>query len=185
MPLGVPDVTELLGRWKSGDQEALESLIPLVYDELRAVARRRLKAERFGHTLSPTDLVHEAYGRLVDSGVPWQDRVHFFAVAAGTMRRVLVDYARGRARQKRGGEIQRVTLTESEPLLAGDPETMLALHRALEKLGAKDPRKARVLELHFFSGLTYEEISLALGISDATVDRDLRFARAWLQKELR
>ncbi|MCH9649479.1 MAG: sigma-70 family RNA polymerase sigma factor [Deltaproteobacteria bacterium] len=182
--MGALDVTELLDRWGTGDRDALEALIPLVYEELRAVARRRLRSERPGHTLSPTDLVHEAYGRLVEAEVPWQDRVHFFAVAAGTMRRVLVDHARSRTRNKRGGAALRVTLTESVPLEAGDPEAMLALHRALEKLEAKDSRKARVLELHFFAGLSYAETALALDISEATVDRDLRFARAWLQREL-
>ncbi len=178
------EVTELLVRWRDGDRRALDALIPQVYQELRMVARRRLAGEQAGHSLAPTDLVHEAFARLVTAEVPWTDRVHFFAVAAGTMRRILVDRARSRLRHKRGGGALHVTFQGDEGFLAGDPERLLALHRGLEKLERRDERKARVLELHFFSGLTYEEIAVALKISEATVDRDLRFAKAWLQKEL-
>lgn len=177
-------VTVLLSRWTEGDENALHDLISLVYGELRQVARNRLAAERSGHSLAPTDLVHEAYERLVHVEIPWRDRVHFFAVAAGTMRRILVDRARSRYAEKRGGGVQKVTLGGDEALAADDFETMLALHHALERLEKKDARKARALELHFFSGLTYEEIAQTLEISLATVERDLRFARAWLQKEL-
>ncbi|REJ86124.1 MAG: RNA polymerase subunit sigma-70 [Acidobacteria bacterium] len=177
-------VTHLLERWREGDSRALDELMPVVYDELRRVAARRMRDERPGHTLAPTDLLHEAYGRLVQADIPWQDRAHFFAVAAGTMRRILVDHARGRAARKRGGDAVRVTLDDSLPLDAAEPETLLALHEALERLAELDQRKARVLELHLFAGLSYDETAAALDVSAATVDRDLRFARAWLQREL-
>ncbi|MEM7517482.1 MAG: ECF-type sigma factor, partial [Planctomycetota bacterium] len=120
-------VTTLLGRWTEGDENALHDLIPLVYDELRKVAKNRLATERSGHSLAPTDLVHEAYVRLVQAEIPWRNRVHFFAVAAGTMRRVLVDRARSRFAEKRGGDERKVALRADEALKAGDPETMLAL----------------------------------------------------------
>ena len=186
-----PAVTALLSRWRAGDEPALQQLIELVYGELRQVARRRLAAERAGHSLTPTELVHEAYARLVEADVPFQDRVHFFAVAASTMRRILVDRARSRMAQKRGGDARPVTyddvvgLGDGAPAVqASDPEALLALHAAIDKLAARDERKAKLLELHFFAGLTYEESAEALGISAATVDRDMRFARAWLRKEL-
>lgn len=179
-----PDVTQLLVRWRSGDHAALEELVPVVYDELRRVATRRLRAERPGHTLAPTDLVHEAYARLVDSDVAWQDRAHFFAVAAGTMRRILVDHARARSSQKRGGDAARVTLDDQLAIESDDPEKLLALHAAIERLGDFDARKAQVIELLFFGGLNYNETAEALGVSAATVDRDLRLAKAWLQREL-
>lgn len=178
------EVTELLGRWRDGDHQALDRLMPLVYQELRRIARSRLTGERAGHSLAPTDLLHEAVARLMEANVPWNDRVHFFAVAAGTMRRVLIDRARHKLRHKRGGGAVAVTLQDSDGLDVSDPESILALHRGLEKLEKRDARKARVLELHFFAGLTYQETAQVLEISEATVDRDLRFARAWLQNEL-
>lgn len=179
-----PSVTELLSRWRGGERDAMDELIPLVYEDLRRIADRRLRAERPGHTLAPTDLVHEAYGRLVAADVPWMDRVHFFAVAARTMRRILVDHARARSRRKRGGDAVRVTLDEQTPQDGADPETLLAVHQALGRLEGLDERKAAVLELRFFGGLSYDEVGAALSISAATVERDLRFARAWLQREL-
>jgi RNA polymerase sigma factor (TIGR02999 family) len=177
-------VTELLLDWRRGDQDALEQLIPLVYDELRRIAARQLRSERPDHTLQPTALVHEAYGRLVGADITWNDRAHFFAIAARTMRRVLVDHARAQEREKRGGGAVRVTLDENLAVDAGRPEEMLALDAALEQLAKFDARKAEVVQLHFFGGLTYDQIAEALGISAATVDRDLRMARAWLFRAL-
>ncbi|MEM8934291.1 MAG: ECF-type sigma factor [Acidobacteriota bacterium] len=183
-PARPTDVTRLLRRWTTGDEDALAELMPLLYVDLRQLARRRLRAMPAGRSLSPTDLVHEAFVRLVDAELSWSDRAHFFAVAAGTMRRVLVDHARHRSAQKRGGEAQRVTLDEAIAFDLDDPEAFLALHQALGRLGEKDARKAKALELHFFAGLTYDEAAEVLDVSPATVDRDLRFARAWLHKEL-
>lgn len=163
--------------------------MPLVYDELRGVAHRRLRAERTGHTLQTADLVHEAYARMADAELRLKDRAHFFALAARTMRRILVDYARARMAEKRGGSARPVPIHQLtvEVAAAGrDPESaeILALHDALERLEKQDPRKARVIEAHTFGGLTYDETAEALGISPATVDRDLRTARAWLAREL-
>ncbi len=177
-------VTRLLLDWRSGDQAALDQLVPLVYDELRALAGKRLGRERPDHTLQPTALVHEAYARLVDADVAWQDRAHFVAVAARTMRRILVDHARARMRQKRGGGARAVTMEEGLVAVPETPEALVALDAAMEQLAAVDSRKADVVELHFFGGLTYAETAEALGISAATVDRDLRMAKAWLFREL-
>ncbi|MGH7471484.1 MAG: sigma-70 family RNA polymerase sigma factor [Longimicrobiales bacterium] len=183
MSAGSP-VTALLLDWRRGDQEALDRLIPLVYAELRHIAARQLRNERPDHTLEATALVHEAYGRLVDAEISWQDRAHFFAVAARTMRRVLVDHARAQQRTKRGAGAVRVTLDDKIALDAADPDDILALDRALDALAELDARKAEVVQLHFFGGLTYDHIAEALGISAATVDRDLRMARAWLFRAL-
>lgn len=177
-------VTLLLADWRRGDPDAFDRLVPLVYDQLREIAARQLHGERPGHTLQPTALVHEAYQRLVGTTVAWQDRVHFFTVAARTMRRVLVDYARSRGAAKRGADAVFVTL---EPELAearDTPSEILALDEALDRLAVLDPRKADVVQLHYFGGLTHPEIAAALGVSDTTVDRDLRMARAWLHNEL-
>ena len=164
-----------------------EQLLPLVYDALRGLARSQLRRERPGHTLQPTDLVHEAYERLADgSRVNWRGRTHFFAVAAQVMRRLLVDHARRRDRQKRGGGAQRITLggvaARAGPDL--DLEELIALDRALKKLGALDEREARVVELRYFGGLTTGEIASVLGVSERTVRSDWTFARAWLKQEL-
>jgi RNA polymerase sigma factor (TIGR02999 family) len=179
------EITVLLRRWEDGDERALDRLMPLVYDELLALAHRRLAGERTGHTLQTTDLVHEAYGRLAEVDLPLQDRAHFFALAARAMRRILVDHARARMAGKRGGGRVPVSLDELavEPP-ADDGAEVLALHEALEALEKQDPRKARVVEAHIFGGLTYDETAIALGISPATVDRDLRLAKAWLAREL-
>lgn len=177
------EVTQLVGAWRTGDAGALERLLPIVYDELRALARKALRSERADHTLEPTALVHEAYARLAGSDLDVRDRAHFFAVVARTMRRVLVDHHRTRARAKRGGRQERITLDENL-VAVDDPSSFLALDDALERLSALDPRKAQVVELHFFGGLTYAQTAEALGISDATVDRDLRMAKAWLVHEL-
>jgi RNA polymerase sigma-70 factor, ECF subfamily len=179
-----PSVTELLLGCRNGDERALDSLIPLVYEELRRLAGRHLDRERSGHTLQPTALVHEAYARLVDADIPYQDRTHFFAVASSTMRRVLVDHARSRSAVRRGGGAPHVTLDDRVHSEASDPTEILALDAALTKLAALDSRKAEAIQLSVFGGLTYSEIATILGVSDATVDRDLRMARAFLHAEL-
>lgn len=178
------EVTKLLAEWSSGDATALDRLMPLVYEELRVRAARQLRSESEGHTLQATALVHEAFLRLVGADIPWRDRSQFFAVAARAMRRVLVDHGRSARRQKRGGAQMRVTL-DPEHLVATTPHVdVVALDEALDRLAALDERKARVVELHYFGGLNYEETAAAAGISPATVDRDLRMAKAWLRCEL-
>lgn len=178
------ELTQLLFEWREGNAAALDRLIPLVYAQLRQLASRQLRSERRDHTLQPTALVHEAYTRLVDAEIDWIDRAHFFAVAARTMRRVLVDHARSRQRAKRGGNAIRVTLDDALAIETGNADDMLALDAALTRLQERDARKADVIQLHYFGGLTYDEIAAALEISAATVDRDLRMARAWLHAEL-
>ncbi|MEJ2204782.1 MAG: ECF-type sigma factor [Gemmatimonadota bacterium] len=183
------DVTALLRRWSDGDQRALDRLLPLVYDELRGVAHRRLQGERTGHTLQTADLVHEAYARIADADLRLEDRAHFFALAARTMRRILVDYARTRMAEKRGGGARPVPLDQLAVEIRDDRTgvanaEILELHEALERLEAQDARKAQVIEAHIFGGLTYQETAEALGISPASVDRDLRLAKAWLAREL-
>lgn len=177
-------ITRLLRDWKDGDEQAFHELIPAVYDNLRGLARRELGREGLGHSLQPTELVHDAYARMVDLELSWQDRVHFFRMAARTMRRVLVDHARARRAKKRGGGAVVVTLSD----IHGSPEQLasdiLDLDQALESLAAQEDRLSKAVELCYFGGLTYEEIAHALGVSTATVDRDLRFARAWLRREL-
>jgi RNA polymerase sigma factor (TIGR02999 family) len=178
-------VTRLLHEWRAGNQSALDQLMPLVYEELRRIARNYMRSEREGHTLQATALVNEAYLRLVDMDVPWQNRAHFFAVAARLLRRVLVDHAKSRRRAKRGRGQAAVTLNEAL-LAAYEPEkAIVALDEALESLAAFDDRKCRIIELHYFGGLTYEEMAEALGISEATVHRELRLAKAWLHHELK
>lgn len=180
------DVTALIRRLTSGDEDALDRLIPLVYDQLRAVAHRRLRSERTGNTLQTTALVHEAYARLAGAELSLRDRAHFFALAARTMRRVLVDSSRARLAEKRGGGAEVVPLGAAALELADgrDAEQVLELHEALERLEAQDPRKAKVIEAHVFAGMTRDEIAEAVGVSTPTVDRDLRLARAWLAREL-
>lgn len=177
-------ITQLLLEWRRGDDAALDRLMPLVYAELRRLAGAYFKSERPGHTLEPTALVHEAYARLVDADVPWKDRVHFFAVAARTMRRILVDHARAKRRAKRGGALVRVPLDE-ERAGAGPELDILALDQALEGLRALDERKHRLIELHYFAGLTNQESAELVGVSLATVKRELRTARAWLSAEMK
>ena len=179
-----PSVTDLLVRWRDGDETALERLMPLLYDELHALARRQLRGERANHTLQTTALLHEAYLRLVGSDVEWEGRVHFMAVAAQTMRRILVDHARSRARQRRGGGV-RVVPIEDANAIAPDPAIdLVVIDEALNRLAAVDDRKARAAELHYFGGLSYDETARALGVSSATVHRELRVAKAWLYREL-
>jgi RNA polymerase sigma factor (TIGR02999 family) len=180
------EITEYLRAWEQGDDRALESLLPLVYVELRAIAARHLGSERTGHTLQPTALVNEAYLRLRGLGdVPWHDRTHFFAIASRIMRRILVDHARARMAQKRGSDAPRVQLTElegTEPSM--DAAELIDLDRALDELAAREPRLARLVELRFFSGLDVEETSSLLGCSTRTAKRDWAFARAWLLNRL-
>lgn len=179
------DVTRLLDAWRNGDHSALDRLMPLVYDQLRDLASRQLGREATGHTLQTTALVHDAYLRLVGANVRWEDRKHFFAVAARAMRQVLVEHARERLRDKRGGGAAPLSLDEEIAAYAVErPAQLLDLDEALTRLAAMDDRKARVVELHYFTGLAYEEIAEVLEISPATVHRDLRMAKAWLQREL-
>jgi len=178
-------VTTLLRAWSDGDETALERLLPLVEAELRRLARRRMAGERRGHTLQPTALVNEAFLRLVDArSVPWQDRAHFFGISARLMRRVLVDHARSRGYQKRGGGIQRVTLTDGLALAAERTLDLVALDRALEELATIDARNAWLFELRFFGGLSVEETAEALHVSTDTIKRDWRLAKLWLLRQL-
>lgn len=179
-----PSVTALLQDWRSGNDQALDQLTPLVYETLRRCARREMRGERAGHTLQTTGLVHEAYEKLIGMEIDWTDRAHFYRIAARTMRRLLVDYARNRGRDKRGGGLARVTLNDSIPEPAGELTDLLALDDALQRLAEFDERKSQAIELHFFGGLSYGETARTLGISPATVDRELRFAKAWLYREM-
>ena len=178
-------VTQLLVEWRNGDKTALDRLMPLVYDQLRDLASRQFARERTGHTLQTTALVHEAYMRLGGAKVDLEDRRHFMAIAARAMRQVLVEHARGYGRQKRGGGEKPLSLDEDVAAYAAErPAELLDLDEAMTRLAAVDDRKARVVELHYFTGLEYEEIAKVLDISPATVHRDLRMAKAWLQREL-
>ena len=178
-------VTELLVRWRGGDREALDSLLPIVYDELRRIARHYLQGERPGHTLQSTALVNEAYVRMVAQDFPqWQNRAHFFAVAAQLMRQILVDHARSHRASKRGGNVFKVALDEAaEQPLATDVD-IVALDDALKNLAEMDPQQSKVVELKFFAGLSIDDTAEVLGISPSTVKRDWITARAWLYREL-
>ena len=180
-----PNITELLVGYGRGDKEALDQLMPLVYDELRRQAARYLRREQPGHTLQTTALIHEAYVRLVDQRtVQWQNRAHFFGIAAQLMRRILVDHARTKKRAKRGGSGVRVSLDEATVAVKGQDLDVVALDEALERLAKIDEQQSRVVELRFFSGLTVEETAEVMGISAATVKRDWSMAKAWLHREL-
>jgi RNA polymerase sigma factor (TIGR02999 family) len=175
------DVTQLLAEWSNGDREALERLLPLVERELHRLAHHYMSRESAGRTLQTTELVNEAYLRLVDQkNVRWQNRAHFFAISAETMRRILVDHARRRSRRKRGGGAYTISLDETALVSPKPSANLVALDDALKKLSAFDARKARVVELRFFGGLNVEETAAVLGISPNTVVRDWRTARAWL-----
>ena len=179
-------VTSLLRAWSSGDEGALERLIPLVEAELRRLARGYMGSERRDHTLQVTALINEAFLRLTDARqLRWQDRAHFLGISARLMRRVLVDHARARGYQKRGGGARRVMLDDALVVSPGLSVEMLALDRALDELAAADPRKARVIELRFFGGLSVKETAEALHVSTDTVKRDWRVARLWLLHELK
>jgi RNA polymerase sigma factor (TIGR02999 family) len=177
------DVTRILETIGQGDPQAAGQLLPLVYDELRKLAAQRLAHEKPGQTLDATALVHEVYLRLVGKGDEprWDGRGHFFAAAAQAMRRILVEQARHKKSQKAGGGRRRVELAEVEPAIRGSDEELLALDEALERLAAKDPRKAELVKLRFFAGLTNEQAARALGISASTADNDWAYARSWLR----
>lgn len=174
------EVTRLLVDWGNGDQAALDELIPLVYDELRRVARRYMRRESQGHTLQTSALVNEAYLRLIDQkSVHWQNRAHFFGVAAQLMRRILVDHARSRSRAKRGGGAPMVSLAE-QAMISKEASEVIALDDALSNLAEMDPRKSQIVEMKFFGGLTTEEVAEVLKITSRTVEREWRKAKAWL-----
>lgn len=184
------EVTQFLQRWRDGDDEARDTLMPLVYTRLRDIARARLRSEREDHTLDTGALVHEAYLRLTE-GAPtdWQDRNHFFAVASTAMRRVLIDHAKQHRAHKRGGTHERVnidlsTVADAASTASSDPELLMALDDALARLEQRHPRQAKAVELRYFAGLTLEEAASVLSTSAPTVLRDLRFAQAWLAREL-
>lgn len=177
-------VTRLLQDWRAGDGQALDQLVPIVYESLHQMAGRCLRSERPGNTLSATALVHEAYLRLVDAEVAWNDRVHFYAVSARVMRRILIDHAKAQSRAKRGGGEAKITLDSAAIVGDSPPDGLLELDDALARLALRDRRKSDIVELLFFGGLTYDEVGEALGISRATVDRELRLAKAWLHREL-
>lgn len=178
-------ITQLLIEWSDGDRMALDKLTPLVYNELRHQAARYLRRERPGHSLQTTALINEAYLRLIDArDVHWQSRAHFFAIAANLMRRVLVEHARRRDADKRGGSQVRVQLDEKLAVADASDLDLLAIDEALDRLAAIDPQQARIVELRFFSGLSVEETAAAIGVSPKTVKRDWSVARAWLGREI-
>ena len=179
------NVTQLLIGWSKGDKAALDALLPMVYQELRTQASRYLRRERPGHTLQTTALIHEAYLKLVDQkNVHWQNRAHFFGIAAQLMRRILVDHARSKKRVKRGGSDIRVSFNEANVLGQTQNLDIVALDEALERLAEIDEQQSRIVELRFFSGLTVEETAEVLSISPATVKRDWSMAKAWLHREI-
>lgn len=178
-------ITELLEAHASGESDALDQLMPLVYNEMQDMAHRRLLGERPGHTFNTTALVHEAYLKLVDfNRINWQNRSHFFGIASQIMRNILVDYAVKQQAQKRGGKNQRVTLGEADAISEMNIHELLSVHDALKRLESIDERQVRVVECRFFGGLTIEETAETLGISTPTVSRDWKMARAWLNREL-
>ena len=177
-------VTRLLQQWSGGSKEALDQLMPVVYDQLRRLAASYLRSENRDHTLRATALVNEAYVRLVGANVNWQDRVHFFAVSARILRRILVDHAKSNNRQKRGGEFEQIPIDEAILVGPQADKGILELDDALQRLAVQDPRKSELVELLFFGGLTYDEAAAALKISPATVHRELTLAKAWLYRDL-
>lgn len=179
------DVTGLLVRASEGDTSATEELFPLVYDQLRILAGHHLASERVGHTLQPTALVNEAYLRLVGpEDVTWENRAHFFGAAAQAIRRILIEHARSRGRAKRGGDAERVTLSEVENQTLGTTVDILDLHDSMERLEKMDAAKARVVELRYFGGLSLQDTARVLGVSVPTVSRSWEFARAWLHRDM-
>lgn len=184
-PSAPADVTQLLIAWSSGDQAARERLISVVYEELHRLARRYMRNESPGHTLQTSALVNEAFIRLVDqSNVHWQNRSHFFGIAAQMMRRILVDYARSRNYAKRGGGARKLSLEEGLIVSPERSEEVVAVHEALERLAKIDPRQAQIVELKFFGGLSNEEAAAVLAVSPGTVARDWTMAKAWLRREI-
>jgi len=179
------EITEMLQEWSGGKQEALDALLPLVYNELHRQAAGFLRRERVGHTLQTTALIHETYLKLIDQReVDWQNRAHFFGIAAQIMRRILLNYARDQNRQKRGGKAIHVSLSEAMVMPAQKDRELIALNDALNKLEALDARKSKVVELRYFGGLSVEESAEVLKVSPITVMRDWQFAKAWLAREM-
>jgi len=179
-------VTQLLIDWRAGDETALNKLIPIVYGELRRLAHNYMRHERSGHTLQTSALINEAYIRLVDhKGMRWQNRKHFYAVAAQAMRRVLVDYARSRDTDKRGGGVRMVELDEAATVAQKQATDLMALNEALIELEALDPRKAKIVEMRYFGGMSIEEIAETLEVSTATVNREWKRAKLWLLRAIR
>ncbi len=182
------NITQILQAWSDGNQAALDELLPIIYDELHRQAARYLRKERTDHTLQPTALVHEAYLKLIgQENVRWQNRSHFFAIAANAMRRILVDYARTRNREKRGGALENLPLDDAALQIAAKEKTidLVALDEALNRLAEFDERQARIVELKYFSGLDNDETAEVLGVSNVTVRRDWNLAKAWLFQQLK
>jgi RNA polymerase sigma factor (TIGR02999 family) len=178
-------VTQILQSWnRADDQESQNQLTPILYDTMRRLARKYIVQENSGYTLQATELVHEAYVRLIDSEIDWQNRQHFYAVAAKVMRRILVDRAREKKAQKRGQDYQRVTFIESDMPGIKQDENILELDEVISQLEQQDERKALIIQLYYFAGLTYQEIALCLELSEATIDRELRFSKAWLASHM-
>jgi RNA polymerase sigma factor (TIGR02999 family) len=177
-------ITQLLNDWKSGSRKAGDELAPLVYDELHQMAERIFRRERAGHTLQATVLVHDVFANLVDADVDWQSRAHFYAIAARMMRRLLVNYATARVAGKRGGNNVRVTLAEPHAIDAGSDAELLDLDEAISELARVDERKAELVQLKYFGGLSFDEMAEVTALSSSTIDRELRFARAWLKDRL-
>lgn len=177
-------ITQLLNQWSTGDKDAEAELTPLVYDELRRTAKRLFRTENNSHTLQPTALVHEAFVKLVDVDVTWQDRAHFFSLAARMMRRLLVNHAKARNAVKRGGDVIHVTLNESDVPDSSADTDLLGLEEALLALAEIDSRKSGLIELQYFGGLSFREMEEVTGLSSSTLDRELRMARAWLKDNL-
>lgn len=178
------EITALLRGWSDGDRSAGDELLPLIYDELHRRSRNMFRAERAGHTLQPTALINEAYVRLIDVNVDWRDRAHFFAMASTMMRRLLIDHAKSRLAEKRGGDRIKVTLSDASAGVSDTAYDFVDLSDALDSLRCADERKANIVDLHYFGGLTVDEIHHVTGFSVATIGRDLRFARAWLSDAL-
>lgn len=184
MDASTQDITALLHAWRDGDREALNELMPIVYAQLRSIAGSYLRSEDPSHTLGATAVVHEAFIKLVHADVGWQDRVHFLSIAARVMRRILVDHARTNRRAKRGGVAEKLPLDEALAVSLESASQLVDLDDALKRFSELDERKSRALELLYFGGLTYQETAEALGISEATVHRELKLAKAWLRHEL-
>lgn len=178
------ELTQLLIDWSKGDQAALDKLVPYVYDELRRLARHYMRRERPGHTLQTSALVNEAYLRLVDQSVSWQNRAHFLGIAARLMRHILVDHARSHNYAKRGGGAEKVSLDQAADLAQARASDLIALDDALKSLAEMDPQQGSIVELRFFGGLTIEETAEVVGLSHATVEREWSAARAWLRREM-
>lgn len=177
-------ITQLLVDWRGGRQQALDEALPLIFDGLHRIAQKYMRLENPGHTLQPTAIVNEAYLKLVDVEIDWQNRAHFFAVAARMMRRILVDHAKAKHRDKRGGDATRLSLDDVAVSQPSADVDVLELDIAMQKLAQFDERKCKIVELQFFGGLNYAEIAAVLKVSEATVDRELRFAKAWLHREM-